>query len=172
MQWIAIGILAKTHGLKGEFKFNPRLDDAEFCQGLRHVRVGQNADEAEAREVQWVRGHGSRLILKLTTCNSIDSARELCGLSLFIRREDLPPLPPGEYYWFEIEGLSVYDESGRYYGRITEILATGSNDIYVVRDGGRELLLPVIEDVIKKVDPQAGKLIFHPIEGLIEDASV
>ena len=66
----------------------------------------------------------------------------------------------------------MYDEAGYYHGDIEEIIRTGSNDVYVVRDGKRELLLPMIDSVIKTIDLEEGKLIFHPLEGLLEDPSV
>jgi 16S rRNA processing protein RimM len=81
-------------------------------------------------------------------------------------------LPDDEYYWFEIKGLRVYDHDGHYYGNIEEIIRTGSNDVYVVRDDKRELLLPMIDSVVKKIDLKAGELIFYPVEGLLEDTPV
>ena len=74
--------------------------------------------------------------------------------------------------WFQIEGLKVYDEEGHYYGNIEEIIRTGSNDVYVVRDDEKELLLPMIDSVVKIIDLEAGKLIFHPVEGLLEDTPI
>ena len=81
-------------------------------------------------------------------------------------------LPDGEYYWFEIEGLNVYDEEGDYYGQVVEIIKTGSNDVYVVQDGKKEVLLPMIDSVVKVIDLEQGKLVFKNIEGLIEDTPV
>ncbi len=100
------------------------------------------------------------------------SRQKFVGQTLRVHRQDFKPLPKGEYYWFEIEGLQVYDEQGRYHGTITEIIQTGSNDVYVVRDEDRELLLPMIDSVVKSIDLKEQKLVFHIVEGLLEDHPV
>ena len=104
--------------------------------------------------------------------DGIEAASKLAGQTIYISRDRFPDLPENEYYWFQVEGLNVYDEGGCYHGNVEEIIRTGSNDVYVVRDGKRELLLPVIDSVVKTIDLEAGKLVFHPLEGLLEDTSV
>ena len=146
-----------------------------FCGGrgfdiygnIESGAIGKDDGEKVECRVQFIRGHSSRLIIKLEGCDSIESAEKLRGWTLFIRREAFVPLPEGEYYWFEIEGLHVYDEDGKYYGRIVEIMETGSNDVYVVQDGKTEILLPMIESVVKTIDVKEQKLIFHVVEGLL-----
>ena len=92
------------------------------------------------------------------------------------RRRDFKELPTGEYYWFQVIGLNVYDQDGRHYGQVEDIIETGSNDVYVVRDGSREgskeILIPMIDWVVKNIDLEEKKLIFDNVEGLIEDTSV
>lgn len=165
--WVAVGRVTKTHGLKGELKFHPNVSDPGMIRGARNVKLGKNENELTDYQVESLRGSGSPLIIKFKQCDTIEQARILAGLTLYVAQEDLPPLPEGEYYWFEIEGLEVYDEEGSFYGRIAEIIETGSNDVYVVRDGKNELLLPVIDSVIQSVDLKNNKLIFHKIEGLL-----
>ena len=89
-----------------------------------------------------------------------------------VAREDFEILPEGEYYRFEIEGLKAYDNTGRYYGVVVEVIATGSNDVYVVRDEGKEWLSPMIDSVVKTIDLGKGKLIFHCVEGLFEETPI
>ena len=103
--------------------------------------------------------------------DSIEDASLLTGQTLYISQDKFPELPEDEYYWFQIEGLKVFDESGRYYGNIEEIIRTGSNDVYVVRDDEKELLLPMIDSVVKVINLEEGKLIFHPMEGLLDDTA-
>ncbi|PIQ96109.1 MAG: 16S rRNA processing protein RimM [Nitrospinae bacterium CG11_big_fil_rev_8_21_14_0_20_56_8] len=170
MNWLPVGKVTRTHGLKGELKFRPFVTDPGIIQNLGRVRLaGEDAPE-EGREchVQGVRGHFSRIIIKFRECQSVDEAQTLAGLTVYAEAGDFPPLPPGEYYWFEVEGLDVFDEDGVAYGKVEEIMETGSNDVYVVRDGRREILLPMIESVVKTVDLEAGKLIFRKVEGLLD----
>ena len=172
MDWISIGKITKTHGLKGELKFHPSMDET-WIIGIKQVRLSfKNALEVYADyDIRSIRGKDSPFIIKFKGVDNLETASNLAGQVLYISRDKFPDLPENEYYWFQIEGLKVYDEVGRYYGNVEEIIRTGSNDVYVVRDGKRELLLPMIDSVVKTVDLEARKLIFHPLEGLLEDTS-
>lgn len=172
--WVPVGKLAKSHGLKGELKFRPNVPDPGVIQSLTKVRLGIEGKEIgeHVYENIGVRGHYSKLILKLSGVDSVELAKTLTGQTVYAPKEDFPELPGGGRYWFEIVGLKVYDEEGMFFGEIEEILNTGSSDIYVVRDKKRELMLPAIDDVIKSMDIENGRLVFHRIEGLIEDDSI
>ena len=172
MDWIPVGYITKTHGLKGEVKLRPSLTDPSLVQDVRRARiVGDDGDSVET-VLEKVRGQGGRWIVKFKDFKTIEQAQDLVGRSLEVYCEDFQPLPEGEYYWFQVEGLQVFDEEDRYYGTVNEIIATGSNDVYVVKDGDKELLLPMIDSVVKSIDPKENKLIFHIIEGLLEDYPV
>ena len=172
MDWVPVGDITKTHGLKGEVKLRPLVIDPSLVQGAHRIRIVGDDGEPTETVLEKVRGQGVRWIVKFKDCITIEEAQLLVGRSLEIYSEDFQPLPEGEYYWFQIEGLQVFDEEGRYYGTIEEIIVTGSNDVYVVRDGDKELLLPMIDSVVKSIDLKENKLIFHIIEGLLEDHPV
>jgi 16S rRNA processing protein RimM len=172
LEWIAVGKVTRPHGLKGEMKFRPFTKDEDILMGISLVKLGRGENKGRELQVENLRGHYSKRIVKFKGLNSIESVREFSGDSLHIKREDFQTLPEGEYYWFEIEGLNVYDEEGSYYGQIVEIIKTGSNDVYVVQDEKKEILLPMIDSVVKVIDLDQGKLIFKNIEGLIEDTPV
>ena len=167
MDWIPVGKLGRTHGLKGELKFFPHDPDGPSLVNGQTVRM----DETELK-VQSIRGANAPFIIKLEGTDDIDVAKPLTGKEILANREDFQPLPEGEYYRFEIEGLQVFDDEGRSYGVIEEIVPTGSNDVYVVRDGDQEWMLPMIDSVVKSIDLDQGKLVFHRIEGLFDDTPV
>ena len=173
MDWIPVGRVTKTHGLKGELKFYPSTDDI-WIADAKQVRVSRDSllQVFSEYHIQSIRGKGIPLIIKFEKIDSIEAAEGLVGKTLYVLRDQFPDLPEDEYYWFQIEGLRVYDEGGRYYGNIKEIIRTGSNDVYVVRDDEKELLLPMIDSVVKTIDLKAGKLVFYPVEGLLEDTPV
>ncbi len=172
MDWVPVGDITKTHGLKGEVKLRPSVTDPSLVQGTHRARlVGDDGDSVETI-LEKVRGQGGRWIVKFKDYKTVEEAQALVGQSLEIYREDFQPLSEGEYYWFQIEGIRTFDEEGRYYGTVTEIISTGSNDVYVVQDGGKELLLPMIDSVVKSIDLKENKMIFHIIEGLLEDHPV
>ena len=167
MDWISVGRVTRTHGLKGELKFFP-TDRGEIV-----IKPGQRIQFQENQsKVESVRGVKSPFIVKFDGINSIEAAKNLAGQEVLVAREDFEILPEGEYYRFEIEGLKAYDNTGRYYGVVEEVIATGSNDVYVVRDEGKEWLIPMIDSVVKTIDLGKGKLIFHCVEGLFEETPV
>ncbi len=169
MDWIPVGKLARTHGLNGELKFYPH--DPEGFDFTSGQVVLLEAMEKKLK-VKSIRGANAPFIIRLDGIDSIDSAKPLTGQEVLVHRDDFQTLPEGEYYRFEIEGLEVFDDEGRSYGVIEEVIPTGSNDVYVVRNGDSEWMLPMIDSVVKSIDLEQGKLIFHRIEGLFEDAPV
>jgi 16S rRNA processing protein RimM len=94
-------------------------------------------------------------------------ARSLTGCELCVERDDLPPPPEGEFYWHDLEGLTVYTDDGACLGRVEEFFPTGSNEVLVVRQGAQETLLPFIKDVILAVDAAQGQLRVRVIPGLL-----
>jgi 16S rRNA processing protein RimM len=94
-------------------------------------------------------------------------AQSLAGLEGYVKRGELPPPPEGDFYWFDLEGLTVYTETGECLGRIEEFFPTGSNAVLVVRQGTQETLLPFIRDVILAIDGARGTLQVRAIPGLL-----
>ena len=169
MDWIPVGKLARTHGLKGELKFYPYDPEGFEFEDRQAIRLDGSE---KLLKVQSIRGANLPFIIKLEGIDAIESAKPLTGQEILAKREDFQALPEGEYYRFEIKGLEVFDDEGRPYGVIEDIIPTGSNDVYVVRNRDREWMLPMIDSVVKSIDLKTGKLIFHCIEGLFEDTPV
>ncbi len=167
MDWIPVGRVTRTHGLKGELKFFPANQDDVAVQNDQQIRLGETTFKIKS-----VRGAKSPFIVKFEGVDSIEAAQSLSGQKVLVAREDFESLPDGEYYRFEIEGLKVFDDTGKYYGVVEDVIATGSNDVYVVRGDGKEWLVPMIDSVVQSIDLEQGKLIFHCVEGLFEDTPV
>jgi len=172
MNWVPIGKISRTHGLKGELKFRLMSTDQDTLLSVKHLKVQGSQEKETELVLESLRGSPSSLIIKFKGIDSIDAAEALAGQSLFALESEFPELPEDEYYRFQIEGLAAYDLDGRYYGRVEDIIETGSNDVYVVRDGNREILIPMIDWVVKSIDINEKKLIFENVEGLIEDSPV
>jgi 16S rRNA processing protein RimM len=131
------------------------------------VAVLRTDGQFHSYRVTHMRRTGERLLLQLEGCASQNTARSLAGCDLCVRRDELPPPPEGEFYWFDLEGLTVYTEDGVCLGRVEEFFPTGSNEVLVVRQGVRETLLPFIKDVILAVDAAQGILQVRAIPGLL-----
>ncbi len=172
MHWVEVGKVTRPHGLKGELKLLPFVTDLTILKSLKQGRLDGGTGPETPVEVESVRGSANNLIIKFQQVESREQAGLLAGQILQVPADQFQPLPEGEFYWFEILGLNVYDEAENHYGSVEEIIETGSNDVYVVRGGGREVLLPMIDSVVKTIDLKQNKLIFHRVEGLIEDDPV
>ena len=123
-------------------------------------------DSDEFRRVERQRLHGDRVILKLAGIDDRTAAEAMRGALVRVPIEQAVELPPGSYFWHEIVGLRVQDTRGRALGTVAEVLATGSNDVYVVRSAEGELLLPAIKDVVRAIDREHGGMTVELIPGL------
>ena len=167
---IAVGRLTKPHGLRGELVLLPYVYDVELLPDLVQQQVFLQQGHAPVQTatiLEWRVVH-KRVLVQLPGCKDITTAEAFRGCEVFIPRNWFAPLPAGEYYWFEIEGLAVYAHDGRYLGTVVEIIYTGSNDVYVVRNGTHETLIPALRDVIRSIDLAGGAIHLYPVAGLLD----
>jgi len=110
-----------------------------------------------------VRPHKKFILALLEGVQSRAEAEQLRGKVVLVDAAELPPLDADEYYWQDILGMRVVTEDGGNVGTITEIFPTGSNDVYVVREGEREVLIPAIKDVVVSIDTKARTMVIRPL---------
>ena len=151
---VTIGKIVNAWGIKGEVKVYPLTDIPGRFHRLKRVLVkSTDSGKSYQVEVTEARYHKGYVILKMRDVSSREDAEALKDAVLEVAPEDIETLPEGQYYHFEICGLRVYELSGEYLGEIREVLKPGGNDVYVViKEDGRELLLPAIKDVIRNID--------------------
>lgn len=164
-----IGIFTSTHGLKGEMKVYPTTDDIKRFSYLKKVFLNNDKEE-RLLEVEKVRYFKNMVILKFKGLDSINDIEGMKGASLFVSREDAAPLPEGSFYIADLIGLPVITDEGRRLGVLKEVLDTGANDVFLVQDPddpkAREYLLPHIKSCVLKIDPEAGEILVHMMDGL------
>ncbi len=165
---ITIGKVLKTHGVKGEVKIELLTDHPDRFRTLKRVFLVSSGGRKKECQVLSVRYAGGGPLLLFSGHESPEKARELNGWLLQIPEEETVPLPEGQYYWFELIGMEVASESGDKLGRITDIFSTGSNDVYVMKAGKREVYLPATKEVIRQVDRKAKRMVIHVMEGLLD----
>jgi len=166
---IAVGKVAKAHGIKGELKvypFSGRPDDFRGYRLLTLVEPGQGL--ARSYEVELCRPLGNLALLQLAGLSGRSAAEGLRGWEVRIDRELLPALGPGTFYWHELVGLPVLSDTGQELGRITSILATAAHDILVITGAGGEYLIPVIAECVAGLAPDGKALMVTPPPGLLE----
>lgn len=167
---VAVGRVLKPHGLRGDIVFLPYVYDLTLLPDLlqRPVTLSQgHGPPQEHTVIAWRVAH-KRILLRLHGCQNVQMAEALRNAEVSIPRAWFPPLPPGEYYWFEVEGLAVYTSDGAQLGTITEILHTGSNDVYIVRHASRETLIPALKDVVRTIDLARGEMHLYAAPGLFD----
>lgn len=123
--------------------------------------------EGRAVTIEGCKWHRGKAILKLATIDSVEQSQQLHGRLLEIPRSKLHTLPPDEYYQFQLLGIEVWTTDDQFLGRIDRILPTGSNDVYVVPVNDREVLIPAIEDVVKSIDLDGGRMTIETVKGLL-----
>jgi 16S rRNA processing protein RimM len=165
-----VGKIVNTHGVRGEIRIWPQTDfpEVRFKAGSRLLLMAPDSGEPVAVEIETAREQKNVFVVKLKGYDDINQVERLKGWELKAGEADRAPLSEGEYYVRDIVGCHVVSEEGESLGTITDILTPGANDVWVVkRPGGKELLLPVIDDVVLAVDVAAKTVKVHLMEGLL-----
>jgi 16S rRNA processing protein RimM len=163
-KYLIIGRVLKPWGVRGEVKIEVLTGFPERFASLRQVFIG---DDAKLFSVDRARLHGKAALLKFKGIDSPADAETLRDQLVQVALEDAVKLPKGKLYLYQLIGLSVVTTEGNALGEITDVLDTGANDVYVVHDGTREILIPAIEDVVKQIDLERREVKIKMMEGLV-----
>lgn len=171
-KWFTVGKVVNTHGIKGELKILSQTDFAEvrFASGKKLLML--NEENGTSMEIKIIssRAHKNVYILKIEGFNDINVVEKYKGWVLKVSEAEMAPLDDGEYYYHEIIGCRVVTEEGEELGVISEILSPGANDVWVVdrpKSAGKQLLLPVIDEVLINVNINEKTVTVRLMEGLI-----
>jgi 16S rRNA processing protein RimM len=168
LDMIAIGEVLTSWGLKGHVRIYNYADTPETYKQIRELYI-RKENRTIPLEIREAREHKGGVILKFKGRERIEEVEELFRETLYMHKRDLAPLEPGEHYWHQLIGMEVRTDTGKELGTLREILCTGSNDVYVVRQGEREILVPAIRDVIREVDVNENRMTVHPLEGMLDE---
>jgi len=160
---LAIGRVVKPHGLAGEVEVQILTDFPDRFDMLKTVFLG---DDHTPAVLESQRRHGRLILLKFAGCDDPGEAEKLRRELIYVPVDEAVPLEEDEYYLHEIVGLQAWTTEGEYLGRVEEVIDTGSNDVYVVRDGARETLVPALSDVVLKIDTKRGRIEVQLMKGL------
>ena len=165
---LRVGVISSTHGVRGEVKVFPTTDDNKRFKKLKEVIV-DTGKEHLTLEIEAVRFFKQMVILKFKGINNINDIEKYKGKDLLITRENAVPLAENEYFIYDIIDAEVILEDGTLIGTLVEVLTTGANDVYVVKDTqGKEILLPVIDECVKEIDTEEKKVTVHLMPGLLD----
>ena len=163
---LEVGQIVNTYGIKGFVKVVPLVDNNNQFKSFKtlYMQDKKNLIELNIEEVKFSK---NLVLLKFKGIDTIEQAEEYRNIYLQAKRSDIK-LEKGAYFIVDLIGLEVYTEKGELLGILKEVLQPGANDVYVVENETKQqILLPVIPDVIKKVDIENKKVIVKLLEGLI-----
>lgn len=166
-QLLQVGVITSTHGLKGEVKVYPTTDYPERFEEIEEVLLDTGRTKLPIH-IKGVRYFKNLVILKFKEFNDINEIEKYKQCSLWVTRENATPLYEDEYYIADLIGCETYLEDDSYFGRLTDVLETGANDVYVIETSeGKEVLVPAIKDCILEVDIENKKIRIHLLDGLL-----
>ena len=153
---IIIGKVGAPHGVKGEMKILPMTDFPDRFAGMTHCYIGD-----KTMEITGVRYQKHHVLMRIEGVNAREDAAAFVGAFVSVDRSEAVPLKKGEYYTADILGLSVEETGGTFLGTVTDVIQTGSNDVYVVSLPGRkeEVLVPALKKVVREISIETGRMV-------------
>lgn len=166
-QYLDSGKIVGTHGIKGEVRIEPWCDSPEFLCAFKKLYLDENGQtfiEVKSRP------HKNITLAKINGVDTIEEAEKFRGKIVYINREDIT-LDEGVNFVQDLIGLEVRDaENGTVYGKITDVLRTGANDVYEITDSNnKKYLAPVIDEVVEEINVDGGFVLIHPMKGIFDD---
>ncbi len=168
LEYLIVGQLVNTHGVKGELKATALTDDPNRFRKLKWVYIDKNG-KFEKFDITGVKFFKQFVILKFSNVDTIEEAEKLKGLYMKIDRANAVKLPKDTFFITDILGMSVFDEDNTLLGKLVDVIQTGSNDVYVVRNAeGNEILIPALKSVVKEVSLEDGRISVILPKGLLD----
>ena len=165
-EFLEIGKFVGTHGVRGMVRIQPWSDDGEFLTGFKKFYLDGGKTKIEMSKIT---PHGNVVIAAIKGVNSIEDAEKLRNQVLYIKRDDAS-LPEGRYFVSEIIGSQVFDaDTDTLLGTLSDVSPTGANDVWHIKSGEREYLVPAIPDVIVSVDINTDTVKIRPLKGIFDN---
>ena len=166
--FLQVGVITATHGIRGEVKVFPTTDDPERFLDLETVYL-DTGREKKLLTISSVKFFKQFVILKFKEFDNINDVEPFRKKCLLVTRDQAVPPEEDEYFIADLIGLRVITDEDKVLGELTDVLETGANDVYQVTDeNGKEILLPAIKDCILSVDLEKGEMKVHILEGLLD----
>ncbi|NLV35835.1 MAG: 16S rRNA processing protein RimM [Clostridiaceae bacterium] len=169
IEYLQVGKIVNTHGVKGEMKLIPLTDDPRRFDELKWAYIEKDGqlEKLSILDVKYVKGS---VMIKFSGIDSMSEAEKYKDCFVLVDREHAVKLPEDSFFICDIIGCSVFDENGRLLGELTNVLETGSNDVYVVKDdSGKEILVPALKSVVSNVSLNQQRIDVIIPKGLLDD---
>lgn len=167
-QFLRVGVISSTHGIRGEVKVYPTTDDPERFLDLDEV-ILDTGREHKILEIEGVKFFKNQVILKFKGYDNINDIEKYLKKDLLVDREHAVELGENENFIADLIDMEVVTDEGKVLGTLTDVIETGANDVYAVKTPeGKEILLPAIRDCIRDVNVDEKRMTVHVMEGLLD----
>ena len=167
-QFLRVGVISSTHGIRGEVKVYPTTDDPERFLDLDEV-ILDTGREHKILEIEGVKFFKNQVILKFKGYDNINDIEKYLKKDLLVDRDHAVELGENENFIADLIDMEVVTDEGKVLGTLTDVIETGANDVYAVKTPeGKEILLPAIRDCILDVNVDEKRMTVHVMEGLLD----
>jgi 16S rRNA processing protein RimM len=163
-----IGTIIKSHGIKGEVVVAPWTDRLQRFRALKMILIGRDESSVQRYDIQYARLQPPNVILKFAAVDDRTTADTLRQSQVYVSHEQRIKLPKGKHFIHDVIGLEAVTEDGVRIGTVMDVLLLPAHHVYVVKDNTREMLIPAIKDIVKRIDIKHGKMVVHVIDGLLD----
>lgn len=165
-QFLEVGQIVSTHGIKGEVRVNPWCDSPEFLKKFKTLYFDKNGEKSV--KVQ-SRVHGNIVLMKIEGVDTVEDASKLRNRVLYMNRKDAK-IDKNTYFIQDLIDCRVFDaDTGAEYGVLTDVSETGANDVWYITKDDKEYLIPAIPDVVISTDVEKGEILIRPLKGIFDD---
>lgn len=166
LEYISIGQIVNTYGVKGELKVYPLTDDIRRFDKVKIVYIEENQGLYKY-EIQHIKYLNNIVIVKFKNVEDIESAEKFRNKYIKVHRNDAVKLPEDSFFVCDIIGADVFNLDGELLGKVYDVIQTGSNDVFVVKTEDKEILIPALKTIFKEIDIIKGRIVVKLPEGLI-----
>lgn len=164
--YLLMGRILGPHGISGELKVKIYSgDSSNLCNGKKIFLNHKKNNDFMVFNIRQVRGSLKKVILSLKKVDDREHASALTGMDIWMAKKDLRHPDKDEFYWHQLIGMTVMTSEGNIIGTLEQIIETGANDVYVVKQGRDEYLIPALKDVVESVDLNKGILVVNMMSG-------
>lgn len=168
-EFFCFGVVIGTHGLRGDLKIRPLTGDSSALEGAQTILFRRpDGTVAEYPPVR-VAIHKGNLLVRLQGFENVEATAPLVGSEVLMRFDDLTDLPEDEFYWFELQGMTVVDAKLGELGVLEDLFTTAAHDIYVVRGRFGEVLIPAVGEIVTEIDRDGNRILVDLPKGLVAE---
>ena len=167
-EYLDIGQIVGTHGVRGDLRVNPRCDTPDFIKQFKTLYFDKKGEKSV--KVIACRTHGNLALLKLDGIDTVEAAAALRNKVLYMKRSEAK-IADGSYFIAELVDCTVVDadDESKVYGILSEVSETGANDVWHIKNDGKEYLIPAIPPVVIDVNVETGIIKIRPLKGIFDD---